>query len=473
MTDIKVQLQQAHTLIKEKQFQQARRLLIGIDHPLAEEWLARIDTLVAQEADKARVKKMQAASSSPAVEADRAPRRAQKQVVSPARPAKPKAREAPLTPEQTKERLVKAGELMKRQQYDEARTILEKLDHPKAAEWLARLDNIAPTDAPATSLPTAMAGSSPVKLKQKPLDVPLPDTPPEDPFSLMPRRIGSAPFALFNLASNWNRLGKPVWGTITTIVAGVIFLALLGSGAFWLLTFKEPVIPMQTMYGLLLGLAIANLSFPYMIAILQSGAYRCWQQGDVRGMLEYRYPVALPGGWVGLMVVAFIVTNIVGQAQFAPQVFSNNEITFSYPAAWKNRAIAQSSFCQELYEGQTCLQSITRGAFVSFLMVDELSGPFHLETADRLIWEDLAAASYKMDGTATTMTIDNHPAILRRYFLEDGQRYEMQLLVVHSNNQRLFFIIGTAKTKGIMDEYWHEVEQIMENLDFHDNNQAE
>jgi hypothetical protein len=42
MTDIKQQMQQARTLIESKRYDEARRILEGIDHPKAVEWLARL-----------------------------------------------------------------------------------------------------------------------------------------------------------------------------------------------------------------------------------------------------------------------------------------------------------------------------------------------------------------------------------------------------------------------------------------------
>jgi hypothetical protein len=476
MTDIKAQLQQAHTLIKEKQFQQARRLLIGIDHPLAEEWLARIDTLVAQEADKARVKKMQAASSSPAVEADRAPRRAQKQVASPARPAKPKAREAPLTLEQTKERLVKAGELMKRQQYDEARAILVKLDHPKAAEWLARLDNLAPVDASGSTSTPRSASEQRAKFKRDALsmDAPMPENPPNAPFGMMPRNLRGAPFATFRLAGNWANLGKPVWGTLTSLGAVAILGGLVATMAFYGATFRNPVIAPGIMYGLMFTFIVAAYSFPYMIAWMQDGAYKHWQKGDLRSMMEHDYQL-LPrmGGWMAIHAVVLVVLIFVGFGQTSPKTFSNDRLTITYPWTWENRDFTNTNFCKDLYPNQTCFLNLLRGSSVDITVMNDLdTGGFDLVRLDALIWDDLASSGYTMDGTPTSLTIDNHPAILRRYWLEDKQNYEFQLLILHGNNQQLLFVIGGARTKGIVEEYWHEVEKLFEGIDLHDNGVA-
>lgn len=43
-----------------------------------------------------------------------------------------------------KERMLEAQQLIKAKDYEGARAILKKVKHPKAAEWLTRLDELAP-----------------------------------------------------------------------------------------------------------------------------------------------------------------------------------------------------------------------------------------------------------------------------------------------------------------------------------------
>lgn len=72
-----------------------------------------------------------------------------------------------------KEKLIAARELIREKRYTEARALLHTIDHPKAAEWLATLDRIAPEDVPdpdwaqaeADSLPD-LAGPAPVTRRQ-------------------------------------------------------------------------------------------------------------------------------------------------------------------------------------------------------------------------------------------------------------------------------------------------------------------
>ncbi|GEM_PF-3756843 len=55
----------------------------------------------------------------------------------------------------TKEQLSKAKKLIQNKRYDEARQILQSIDHPIAEKWLAKLDNISPSSptTPSQSLP--------------------------------------------------------------------------------------------------------------------------------------------------------------------------------------------------------------------------------------------------------------------------------------------------------------------------------
>lgn len=61
----------------------------------------------------------------------------------------------------SKERFEKARELISQQRYDEARQLLYTLDHPKAQEWLDKLEKISPSLAP-------YAPPSPPSYTQKP-----------------------------------------------------------------------------------------------------------------------------------------------------------------------------------------------------------------------------------------------------------------------------------------------------------------
>lgn len=58
----------------------------------------------------------------------------------------------------TREMMQQAHQLIKQKRYSEARRILSKIEHPKAKEWLARLDSIAP-EMDESGLPAYLSGA--------------------------------------------------------------------------------------------------------------------------------------------------------------------------------------------------------------------------------------------------------------------------------------------------------------------------
>lgn len=47
----------------------------------------------------------------------------------------------------TREKMLQARDLIKKEQYDKARKVLKNIDHPTAQSWLAKLNEIAPPKA--------------------------------------------------------------------------------------------------------------------------------------------------------------------------------------------------------------------------------------------------------------------------------------------------------------------------------------
>ena len=74
----KEQVQQARELIQQGQYKEARRLLQTIDHPIAEDWLQKVEKLLKNPAAarKAVASQPVPPSGSPALEVDEATRKA-------------------------------------------------------------------------------------------------------------------------------------------------------------------------------------------------------------------------------------------------------------------------------------------------------------------------------------------------------------------------------------------------------------
>lgn len=62
----------------------------------------------------------------------------------------------------TKEKMIEAQQLIKARQYDDARRILVKIDHPKATEWLAKIDKVAPVKKTGFKMTPVIAGGAAV-----------------------------------------------------------------------------------------------------------------------------------------------------------------------------------------------------------------------------------------------------------------------------------------------------------------------
>ncbi len=59
----------------------------------------------------------------------------------------------------SQEKLDAARQLIQQQQYKEARAILQKIDHPQAKEWIARIDQILPPAPPRSRTPMLVLGA--------------------------------------------------------------------------------------------------------------------------------------------------------------------------------------------------------------------------------------------------------------------------------------------------------------------------
>ncbi len=118
----------------------------------------------------------------------------------------------------SKEQMLAARELIKNKQYDQARVILENIDHPKAKEWLMKLDGMAPSKSAAAVKP-ARPKAAP---KPKPS---IEDADPEEFLDELMARKRPAPKKRA-AASSAKKRKKP--GFRYFLVYGLIFIILLG-----------------------------------------------------------------------------------------------------------------------------------------------------------------------------------------------------------------------------------------------------
>jgi hypothetical protein len=177
-----------------------------------------------------------------------------------------------------------AKELIKERRYDEARAILETVNHPLAMDWLAKIDSIEP---PKTTHPT----SSPV-------------------FSSL-LILGSVLTAIGFFAMPWFNLLVNLTGLDVARIA-------FNSGSRDIQVLSYWLIPASAAVTLLIALASfastnsSSLSFPYLLCLMLSAAslyplYNLFTSSRTDG------PEILSGFWICLAGLGVtIVTSIMG-----------------------------------------------------------------------------------------------------------------------------------------------------------------
>lgn len=103
-------LAQARELIKGKQFDEAREILLTVDHPTADKWLAKIDEI------------------HPPIKKKNAIQKSKNTAIS--------------QQDEMKLQMQQARRLITMKDYAGARDILEDIDHPTAHRWLEKLEDI-------------------------------------------------------------------------------------------------------------------------------------------------------------------------------------------------------------------------------------------------------------------------------------------------------------------------------------------
>lgn len=450
MSDV---LQELRRLMEAKRYPEARQLLLKLNHPKAKEWLAKLDGLEA---------------------AQQAPRRSTR------------------TPDD-QEALTEVRRLVTAKRYDEARHILRGLTHPKAQEWLEKIDalearsGIFPSspDEPADYDERATPGAM---LKQK-VVVPVEDihdqpekqkrhySPPWNPSLLVGMtffvtNIGSG----MALAWNWRKLGKSEWmwwslaGTFSllfTTVMLVLALAKIGPQL-------NPSLHIPLMV-LVVVLIMSNALFPLYLAFLQGGAYRKWQRGDIEGMLNHDYPFGralLSAAGMGGIVLGIAAVSTLGRG---PRSHSDEVFSLTYPANWNWIHPNSVESCRGMMDGARCLIVLGQSPSAETnLSIVEQPIPYTvaLQDFEPLLWRDLKAlgkATLDSNNGYYEFTLDGFPVVQRfyTYALPDESGYEMMIALV--DGQRVLFIFATAPTRDILRADLPEIEEIYKSINFKSN----
>lgn len=390
-----------------------------------------------------------------------------------------------------RKQMLEAQQLIQKKQYTEARAILMGIDHPKAREWLKKLDEIA---GPAR--PQSGAGQ---RQRYIPEDW-TPGRPPFDPLripagvaftvfminratrytwrdttinesdftGLLPEItlliIGIAfAFFLFTgipLATNWRRLGRPRWSTYTlfvTIPALIAFPIVMLMQAYFVERMNV-MLTFVTMVGiaLLTGIGIA---YPVAMVILQTSAYRKWNERDFRPMLHHQYPWdnALTGIFIfiGLCILGIF---IVYEETPPFKTYATSDTTLSYPWHWGSDPCEAEAGIECITEIRRSINRVyhyitfvkyPRGSWITSADVEEGRRPEFLAENPNAVVENVV--DFTLDGLPARYrdTLENYDTVCTRrvrriyvvygdqvYYLisrscvQDWALYEPQLMAI-------------------------------------------
>lgn len=263
-----------------------------------------------------------------------------------------------------REQMYQAQEHIQNKQYAEARELLMGVDHPKAREWLEKLDAMASTPAPPQN--NAQQKGRYIPQNWRPGYVPInPNyivyaiSVPVAILTFFMRRalrardlvddiipnvvVHSIALACLMLvmctvpyAINWGRLARPRWGVYTFLVA-VVTLLVIPVAVLLFLQFIEAnqFIPaMLTMVALATATGI-GIALPAATMTLQDGAYKKWDTDNVKPVLYHQYPWDTAQiGILGFVIVCIIGAFIIYAVEQPFKTFTNDELSLRYPSAW-------------------------------------------------------------------------------------------------------------------------------------------
>jgi hypothetical protein len=378
------------------------------------------------------------------------------------------------------EQLETARDLIRQRQYEQARALLKTVDHPTAAKWLAKLDEIAPESplppAPKTTVRAAMTPRPQVDRGDS-----LPEYKPWNP-----NFLGTMTFFLTSFVSgtalslNWRRLGKPDYLAPTLLLTfampGLALLVIYTlvttatrTGAEALGTFPAVVILMLS--------ATANIFFIFGVATLQNGGYKAWKKHGSAALQQYKYPVyQISAIFAGLAVLFALVASVFLwsdiKARVTPKTLVSGSVSVNYPPAWESVDVQQVPGCDATEVHCVFALSLSPFHFTSAVLVEfTVSEGLTASDIEQAIWASLLECStcaVELIQTAEA-TVGGHPAVSRQYWLTDfeqnGERsYLAQTYVVVGAFAYEFTV--TTPNPGIYQEDQRAIDGVLNGIQF-------
>ncbi len=423
------QLIEARDLIKAKRYDEARRLLKKLDHPTATSWLQTLDTIAPENAKtsaKAAPTAKPISTTSTSVFA--------KSKVAPT----PTAQAAPAAtskfPEgKDKVQMLKAGELIKAGKITDARRILEKIDHPKAREWLQQIEK---RTIPAANSVNNTADAATTSIDGINLRKPLPGV-----------EFGDV-----------KRKAKPSQNTTLIVLVVSVLVFFIGFAAL--------SVASSTSVGM-----FQLVAFGIPMVLIGLGAFGfTWVFRDFFGAWM------LSG--LGLRLIVLVVVVIFAGVSvvinsFRRIPFEDAAISLEYSGNWQTDSIANDEICQTNPAERRCVLILWTGVYGGVVYLDIEEDTYNYETT--IEWEESGFWEWELENRSPELfhteniTIDGKPAVLREFSLTEEEKtwYRVQILVMR-DSRHLLLIYMDARSHDALKGAMGDFQNIYNSIDFPD-----
>jgi|GEM_PF-3241113 len=327
-------------------------------------------------------------------------------------------------------------------EFDNARAILETLNHPKRGEWLDRVDSIQRQHA--------------VDQVAKPMN----------PGILSFFTFILTPFvSILLLAFNWRRFEKKSWMWWTILVP--ILLVAAGVGIWAAMIFAELyryinlTLLTRIAVGVVFFIFILIFDFPFLIATQQGKAYQLIKQKNIYAAYSYPYR------WFGAIVVWLIISAVLAlgltwTATSQPETYSDGWISLTMPFGWD--ADDDDISCDDY--GEDCHVLITPASWQLRVIFYDASWLEMFDTSEKMadvVWEWLEDNDYEQVSNEEIM-IQGYEANMVAYTDPDGTWHYVDIYITHDDNFLLIIIEGENQT--LVENNWNDVINILETMEW-------
>lgn len=336
-------------------------------------------------------------------------------------------------------------QLIANKEYDRARSLLMRSNHPKRDEWLAKLDQVSKREQ-TDKLPK-----------------------PWDPGWISGMVIVMTPvIASLSLAWNWRRMGKSGWALPTALSYVLIIAALIASFAVMSATGNGRLdsttlnLPMY----LILLIATFNFSYPFFIGRMQAAAYKSFKE---RGQLAMRSHTYRWGSnilvYIGSMLLVSLAFSMYFISQSQPRTFTDGTVSLTLPARWRDQPISDVPICHDGH--LTCHVFLSLGSYgasqILFATVSDDLGWESPQVYSNSVWYGVDSDPNFNPLESGVSTINNQPAYFVKYSSTEGYFYIDYAL---QGPTRVLYISVSGYSEAGVEENWAAIDAVLQSLRF-------